>query len=188
MIPVRLTWQMVRRARQYAARVMKTATLQESVNYTGLCAPGRYFTGHLGELALVKLVAWNGKYYDYRPAADGRPDAGDITVFIAGRPLRVDVKTASKPGHRYLMIPEAQFRKRHRDAYLGARLDLEAMICEIHGIATRAQMEDAPVEDPPQFSLKVRTRMTLLSDLLLPVEAWLRQLDNATWEQARNAP
>lgn len=178
MISVRLTEQMVVRARQYQRKVSETATLRGTENYTGLSVQDRYFHGHLGELAVVKLLGWHGKRYAYKPAADGQPDGGDVTVFVADRGLQVDIKTATRPTHRCLMIPEAQFAKRHRDLYLGARLDLESMRCEVHGTATRSIMEKALRVEPPKLNVKIVTRMTMLSDLL-QAEDWLSSLDDA---------
>ena len=177
-IVITLTEQNLGTASRYEQQILDTG-LNARTNYTHLSEQHRYLVGYLGEFAFVKLLAWRGKRYEYKPQpdGDGHP-GGDVTVWMKGVPTKIDVKTASQPGHRCMLSPEHQFQSRPCPYYVGVRLDLDAMCCEIHGWLRRSEYEECPALAVGEEGMKVATRRAYLKDLRPTVEL-LNDIDKA---------
>ena len=131
---VQLSDEQVEYARQLEGQIEATATLQFTSNYTGLSAAGRYFVGFVGQLGLQTYLTEQGRRFQAHIRTDGQSDAGDVTVWYAGHPLKIDVKTASNPRHRFLMMPEAQLRRSVSDLIVAAKWLPERKQVEFMGV------------------------------------------------------
>jgi len=132
-------------------------------NYTGLSADMRWYYGFLGELVFVRYCQVQWLRHRYEPAFKGR-DITDIEIWLKryGK-LGIDVKTASKPSHRYLMIPEAQLRSHPSEMYVGVRINGPDE-GEILGFCLKKDLQ--PITN---MGLKIPTR-GIAFDRLLPIE------------------
>lgn len=126
--------EMKKHARRGESRIMRTFK-NKKPNYTDLHEPDRFYFGILGELAFVKLLRESGIKAKYAPNWNGLADNGDVVVYCNGYPLKVDVKTCSKPFHENLWIPEKQFNRFTYDGYIGVRLVDD--MAEIHGYCSK---------------------------------------------------
>ena len=132
-----LSLDMVRKAETFA-RVLER-NLPSVENYTGIEAADRYKLGFLAEFAFANVLKHAGRAFVYQPRLDGVSDNGtDFRVAVNQVTHSIDVKTASRSHHRYLMVPDAMWRKHggSSDFYIGARLDLDELACELWGVAT----------------------------------------------------
>ncbi len=176
---VAITDAMLRDADAYAGRVASTDTLRLTRNYTSLEAPGRYRLGYLGEAALASMLADSGARFDWSPRADGLGDGSDLTVYHGGLPYPCEVKTASRPWHKYLMQPVAQQRRRgDRGVVVGVRLNEGQRLAELAGYVSYRRFARALVVHPPDRGVRVPTRLVLLSSLS-PISRLLCLLDSS---------
>jgi len=148
-ITASLSLDMVRKAETFA-RVLER-NLPSVENYTGIEAADRYKLGFLAEFAFANVLKHAGRAFVYQPRLDGVSDNGtDFRVAVNQVTHSIDVKTASRSHHRYLMVPDAMWRKHggSSDFYIGARLDLDELACELWGVATWLDIARAPVRTP----------------------------------------
>lgn len=124
------------RAKTYEAAINATETLK-TANYTGISAPNRYYTGYLGEWAFNELLNDIGVKAVWNINTSGYSDDCDFEIITYK--TKIDVKTASQPFHRNLVIGEAQFKKRHADIYVGCKIQDGEV--QIRGFATRDDIE-----------------------------------------------
>lgn len=140
-------------------------------NYTGLSAEGRWYCGFLGELVFLKWLQQHYIRHRYEPEFIGR-DVTDFYVWplnFGGNKVGIDVKTASKGSHRYLMLPEAQLASHPSEIYVGVRLSQMETKGEVLGWARKADLK--LIED---VELKVPT-VGVLFDELRPMSKILEQ-------------
>lgn len=122
MIRVPVSGLMRDRAR-YLQQQVKRLHGANDVNYTGLYTDDRFYYGYLGEMILCEYFHTVGKRIDYSIQIKGGPDDGDFHLHPwSGPVLKADVKTATKPFHRRIMMPEAQTQRHKYDIYIGAQL------------------------------------------------------------------
>lgn len=175
-------------ARQLADEVIGTG-IEKNPNYTGLSMPDRYFFGYLGELAVVEMLSRENKAFEYQPQTNGQSDDGsDITVFMLKQPIGVDVKTASRHHHRFIMIPESQRHKGNGSTMkwtIATRLWPDAV--EICGaIHCKTSMEKRMPDDPGFPKVRIPTLLARL-DKLTPIKEWVKALDNHVRRPIKNA-
>lgn len=93
-------------------------------NYTNLNADSRWYYGFLGELVFLRYLQQHYIQHRYEPAFTGR-DITDFNVYslTSEQWAGIDVKTASKPSHRYLMLPDAQLQSHPSGVYVGVRIN-----------------------------------------------------------------
>lgn len=138
-------------------------------NHTRLSALDRYFHGYLGELAVREWLTEHSKKNVHRVLANGKSQPAEFTVWQKKTDLqmRLEVKTSSKPEHRYLMFPQAQ--PLDFDCVLSVRLDLPQSKAEIMGWLSRRDVAGLRVE-PFDFGNghTVNTRVCLYEKLYQP--------------------
>ena len=149
-------------ARRWQAEVL--ARLATTPNYTGLEAPDRFFHGYLGELAVMSLLSELGCVARHVVCTNGHSQHSEITVWRNGAKRSVDVKTASQPGHSFLLFPVAQHD--HPDLYVGARIEMiderdQRAVISVHGYLSRDEALALPVAS----DLIVPAHKALLSEL-----------------------
>ena len=101
-------------------------------NYTGLHEPNRFYYGYLGEFVFVKWLKESNINFKYEVNANEYPDEEDFILYANnGKPITVDVKTATKPHYKNIMFPKPQAEKYTYDCYVGVRLlsDDLAQVC-----------------------------------------------------------
>jgi len=153
---------------------------QNKINEKGILAGrnvmnnDRDYVGYLGEWAFNELLKIKDakKVIEWQRDADGFGDDGDF--FFDGKVI--DVKTASKPFYKKLMMPLKQFEKKKKDFYVAVRLDGD--IAEIIGFATHQEMQDAPVDD---FGQNTPTKNILFTKLR-KIDELLSQQILKKWE------
>jgi len=93
-------------------------------NYTNLSADDRWYYGFLGELVFLKWLQHHYIQYRYEPEFTGR-DVTDFRLYslTSKQWANIDVKTASKSSHRYLMLPDAQLQSHPSEVYVGVRIN-----------------------------------------------------------------
>ena len=122
--------------------------------------------GILGE-EIFKIWLYQNKIPFKREVVHGEADHGDFIIY--GKVI--DVKTASKPSYKMIMMPLVQFLKNKRDFYVGVRLNLVEGFAEIMGVATHDELVKVPVRD---FGHNIETKAFPLSKLT-PIEEMIIQ-------------
>lgn len=134
------------------AEQYKTKNITSGGNYTRLEEPDRFYNGTIGEIALFKLLKDNGCKFDYFFNLSGKADSGDFCIYIMHRPITLDIKTACKDFHQYLMITESQYERHKYQAYVGAKLNGNR--CEIYGYNIGIEQTQLINKGVPAFSRK----------------------------------
>lgn len=107
-------------AKRLSDGIHASGTTSRRRNYTGLeSSKDRFFYGLVGEAAVVNWLRAEGVTFRHR-MGDGR-GANEIHVWHKGVRRSVDVKTASQPHHRMLMIPAQQVDA--ADFYIAVKLE-----------------------------------------------------------------
>jgi len=160
-------------ARKYQDHIRGKGITDEG-NYTGLSEQDRWYFGYLGEWAFNEFLKINDakKVIEWQRDANGFADDGDF--FFDAK--IIDVKTATKPFHKNLMMPDAQFQRTRKDFYVAVRLTGDD--AEILGFATTKDFEDAGIKN---FGY-VSTRAILFTKLR-PIDELLSQQILKKWEQ-----
>lgn len=144
-------------AHQYQEIISRTATLKTR-NYTGLNEPDRYANGYIGEWAFEEFCKQNNIPYIHNVRTDGKADGADFII----KDKLFDMKLATKSHYQRCMMPQNQFKKHHRDFYIGARLFDENLI-DLIGYIPRRDLEDI---QPLDFGKGVPTVAIYLSNLI----------------------
>jgi len=141
---IEITDQAIKDAKDYSNQI--TTKFNDADNPCGINGGSiaeRYYFGYLGEWVFnefLKICNVKDKVIWSRDA-DGMADNGD---FFFGAKI-IDVKTATKPFHKRIMIPLVQFERHHRDYYVAVRLN--GVYAEIIGYATYEDIEKAEPEN-----------------------------------------
>lgn len=150
---VTLTPQEMHQARAEHHEVAKHYGSYDAETYTRVNVDYGFYVGKCGELAVKRWLEEYDLWYEFE--AEGltdRPDHHDMHICLpGGRKMSIDIKTRAEwidgQGRTrtpdLLMIPHAQFKRHHHDAYIGCSLreaDGEVLV-EIHGIASRRTIE-----------------------------------------------
>lgn len=122
--------------------------------------------GILGEEIFKIWLKQNNVQFE-RNVVHGEADHGDFVIY--GK--IVDVKTASKPFYKMIMMPVIQFLKNKRDFYVAIRLNLDEGFAEIMGVATHDELLKAPVRD---FGHNIDTKALEFSKLT-PIDEMIIQ-------------
>jgi hypothetical protein len=126
MVPVPITEEMRAEARQLSDEVLENLkhNPRYGQNYTGLSAPDRFYNGYLGELAVLDLFQTHNKSGIYHVNTSGFADEAEFELDQGlPRMLLADVKTASQPTHRQIMMPAKQMEIHKAHYYIGVRLN-----------------------------------------------------------------
>jgi len=102
------------------------------------------YIGYLGEWIFNEFLKQNKiSEIKWSRETNGMADNGD---FFFNSKI-IDVKTASKPFHKMIMMPETQFIKHQRDYYVAVRLNLEEGYGEILGFVTYDDFKNTEIKD-----------------------------------------
>ena len=110
----------------------KILSKMQGSNYTELDEPNKFYYGYIGEFAFIKWLNRAGIKYKYEVKTDGYPGAEDFLLYSNnGQQITVDVKTATKPHYKNIMMPKSQAERYTYDCYVGVLLvnDDTAKIC-----------------------------------------------------------
>jgi len=166
MIAINIDEPMKTQARSMSDKTI--ANLKKVSNYTGLESEDRYYIGAIGELGFKALLEQKEIKFDYRPRQDGESDSGDFAVFGTSSVAIVDVKTASKPTHKNLMVPAKQLERVGHYTYIGARI-VDSVI-EFHGYCYQEDFEPSTIP-----GLKIKT-MQVSFDKLHSISDWIERM------------
>ena len=118
----------------------------------------RTYIGKLAEYVFLHLLHERGVEYDEGDMFEifkGQENA-DTFDFITPQGNTIDIKTASLPFHKRIMVPMTQFHLR-KDIYVGIKLNFKNVTghpiipfdidnCTIHGFVNRQVLDERPVE------------------------------------------
>ena len=99
----------------------------------------RYFYGNLGELVFLELLLYFDKQFEYKPRYDGKTDSGDFIIYISSKPRILDIKTAARPEHRYLLVNTITPNTPIDTIYLGIKITPPK--AEVYGYATKKELK-----------------------------------------------
>lgn len=108
-------------AKKLADGIHASGTTTRRRNHTGLEVENRHFYGYCGEAAVINWLRAEGVTFQVEMGNGTRPN--EIWVWHERKRRTIDVKTASQPHHRLLMIPCAQAIA--ADFYVAVRLDTD---------------------------------------------------------------
>ena len=135
----------------------------------------RDYVGYLGEWAFNEFLKMNDFKSIIKWSREITAYGGDVGDFFFDEKV-IDVKTASKPFYKKLMMPLKQFEKKEKYYYVGVRLDGD--LAEIMGFATYEDMKNAPIDD---FGHNTPTKNISFSKLK-PIDELLSQQILKKWE------
>ena len=103
-------------------------------NYTGLNEPNKFYYGYIGEFAFIKWLKQSKikHKYSYKVHPGAYRGAEDFVLYANnGQQITVDVKTATKPHYKNIMMPKSQAERYTYNCYVGVLLvnDDIAKIC-----------------------------------------------------------
>jgi len=167
-------------AQKYQETVLEAlANRKAGPNYTKLHASNRFAFGYLGERAFKEALLAAGKKFEWHLDTSGFSSAEDLSVWNEkGYWKSVDVKTASKPHHRHLMIPERQRPRALKHNFMVAARIATAMPEDgntipvvLEGVCTSKRIKAAPIiEGGTELEIPtIRIPFTELN----PVEDWI---------------
>lgn len=151
-IQMTITEEMVQKATEFA--VQKQPTSYPRFNETKEQQIERLTAGKLGEQigqeALSKLGIPHVCVDKFKVVPE--MSYGDIADCIihprTDLESKVDFKCAWKPFHTRILIPEDMFVSQYKDIYVGIRIDIDKHKAEVHGYASRTELETRhPVEN-----------------------------------------
>lgn len=117
----------------------------------------RTYIGKLAEYVFLHLLQERGVDYpegDMFEIFEGQENA-DTYDFVSPQGYTIDIKTASLPFHKRIMVPMSQFHLR-KDIYVDIKLNFKKVIgttiqpyeiddCKIYGYVKRKLLEDSPI-------------------------------------------
>jgi len=134
-----ITEQAKKEAREYSDKIIKN--LEGKPNYTNISTDDRYYFGYLGEWVFCKFLVRNDIQFKWGSIAiQDKVDNGDFII----KNKIIDVKTASKPEYKNIMMPEKQLYRKS-DFYVGIRLDGDSG--EIMGFCTHQDIQEVETKD-----------------------------------------
>lgn len=144
--------EMIQKAKDFAERKQPTSyprfgeSKEEQIK--------RLYSGKLGELigqeALMKVGIPHQCLGKLEVVEEmGYRDTADCIIFPGiDKEESVDFKTAWKPFHVRILVPEDMFLSQKKDIYIGVKINLQEKIARVYGYATREFMRTAhPVTD-----------------------------------------
>ena len=118
----------------------------------------RTYTGKLAEYIFLNLLHERSVNYDEGDMFEIFEGSGnsDTYDFISPQGYTIDIKTASLPFHKRIMVPMSQFHL-IKDFYVGIKLNFKNVVgqtiqpfdidnCTIHGYVKRLTLVERPVE------------------------------------------
>lgn len=136
------------KAKEFAEGLIATGRQPNRFNQPREIQEERTMIGKLGEILFFDYMQSQGIELNEGNMLDtGIGDGlfGEYD-FITPKGETVDIKTASRPFHKRIMIPMAQFEKHKKDYYVGVKLNLETDSARIYGYTTKEILEKNPVE------------------------------------------
>ena len=128
---IEITDKMKDYAKQCEEKVLSTMI---GTNYTGLNEPNKFYYGYIGEFAFIKWLKQSKikHKYSYKVHPGAYRGAEDFVLYANnGQQITVDVKTATKPHYKNIMMPKSQAERYTYNCYVGVLLvnDDNAKIC-----------------------------------------------------------
>tara|TARA_R110002126_G_scaffold290123_1_gene446436 strand:- start:555 stop:1070 length:516 start_codon:yes stop_codon:yes gene_type:complete len=128
---IEITDKMKDYAKQCEETVLSTMI---GTNYTGLNEPNKFYYGYIGEFAFIKWLKQSKikHKYSYKVHPGAYRGAEDFVLYANnGQQITVDVKTATKPHYKNIMMPKSQAERYTYNCYVGVLLvnDDIAKIC-----------------------------------------------------------
>lgn len=135
--------------------------------------------GIMGEAAVAAKLIELGKRVKFHPTLPGFGEPFDLTVWIAGRPELVDVKTRNRPDADVLMMPVFQCELHGWDSpivLLSVRLNMGRQEAEIIGTCAIPDLSRSPKQwEKPGVG---GPSMSLIYSGHTPIPDWLDTLDD----------
>ena len=161
------------RCLNFANEIIKGGNQFNRFNKSKSTQINRTYVGKLAEYVFLHFLNNNGIEYkegDMFQIFEGQENA-DTYDFITPNNKSVDVKTASLPFHKRIMVPSSQFHLR-KDFYVGIKLNfnnteghnidpMDIETCQICGYIERSIME----RQPSQFFGEGNCKAYSLNDL-----------------------
>lgn len=130
------------------------ANLKKTPNYTGISIKDRFFYGYLGEIIFREYLKSIGVKGVHHINTDGESHRSDITADLNNTATIIDVKAASKPYYKRLMMPLSQ--ELDFNIVVGVKLDLMRSAATIEGFATLDEVLTWNIDVFPPNTIKTR--------------------------------
>jgi len=174
---IEITEQAIKEAREYEARILKKIA-GFGQNYTGISQKDRYYYGYLGEWVfneflkkkeMKSVVTWDREIHELSDEGDFFFDAKII-----------DVKNATKPFYKNIMMPNQQFLRKKKDYYVAVRM-IDETHAEVLGYVTYDDLLNTPIKDFGHGETKaiLFTKLRKIDELLSQqiIKKWEKQND-----------
>ena len=159
MIPVRVRDEEKKRCLDFARSIIERGDQFNRFNQSKSVQTTRTYVGKLAEYVFLHFLHSHGVHYDVGDMFEifeGQQNA-DSYDFITADKKTVDIKTASLPFHKRIMIPISQFHLK-KDFYVGIKLNfscgkdkeidpMSIQDCIIHGYVERSLLESQPTKN-----------------------------------------
>jgi hypothetical protein len=146
------------RCLKFATEIIKGGNQFNRFNQNQITQINRTYVGKLAEYVFLHFLNDNGIEYsegDMFEIFEGQENA-DTYDFVTGNGKSIDIKTASLPFHKRIMIPISQFHL-SKDYYVGIKLNfkntsgrninpMDIDSCQICGYIERSVMENQPTQ------------------------------------------
>ena len=146
------------RCLKFATEIIRGKNQYNRFNQDQITQINRTYIGKLAEYVFLNYLNDIGIEYkegDMFEIFEGQENA-DKYDFVTNNNKSVDIKTASLPFHKRIMIPSSQFRVR-KDFYVGVKLNfknssgrnidpMNIYDCSIYGYIDRNAMENQPTQ------------------------------------------
>lgn len=151
MITVEISQETVRKARDFASK--KQPTSYARGGETPKQQRQRITAGKIGEIAGqgalhgLKIPHTCPDKFKVVEREEYRNFANAVIYPGTDRIKKVDFKTAWRPFHKRILVPEDMFKSQYKDIYVGVKINLEKILsleehtAEVHGYVTRQEME-----------------------------------------------
>lgn len=169
-----------KRCLNFAVEIIKGENQFNRFNQNQLTQINRTYVGKLAEYIFLHFLNDNGIEYDEGDMFqifEGQENV-DSYDFITPNNKSIDIKTASLPFHKRIMIPHSQFHLR-KDYYVGIKLNfkniknhnidpMDIETCKIWGYVERSIMERQPTQFFGEGNCKAYplTNLKTIKDLL----------------------
>lgn len=153
-----ITLQEKNRCLKFAKEIIQSGNQFNRFNKNEITQINRTYVGKLAEYVFLNFLNDNGIEYeegDMFEIFEGQQNA-DNYDFVTINNKSIDIKTASLPFHKKIMIPSSQFHLR-KDYYVGIKLNFKNISgkninpmdidnCQICGYIDRSVMENQPTQ------------------------------------------
>jgi hypothetical protein len=159
-VEIEVTEKMIKISEDIEKDIIKN--LKPTPNYTGFAPERRFYYGALGELVFLKYCIKNKIWCSYEPETKGESGGGDFNMFNnVNIKMVIDVKTASQPFHKKMMIPKLQFELYSYDYYVAIKINSSTLST----ICGYCKKEDFILKEDGFIDSKIPTYFVELNEL-----------------------